>query len=215
MKNISIAIDGPAGAGKSTIAKSIARIKKLTYIDTGAMYRAIALKIMMENIDITSEQSIIEMMKRTKIDMLHHDVFLDNELVNDKIRKPEVSSFVSHVARLKAIRERMVELQQKIAREKDIIMDGRDIGTAVLPDATYKFFLTATIDERAKRRFLELKENGHTVDFEAIKSDIATRDKIDSEREIDPLRPAEDAIIIDTTGLTIEQVVDKILSYIQ
>ncbi|QEK13618.1 (d)CMP kinase [Crassaminicella thermophila] len=214
MVNISIALDGPAGAGKSTIAKIIAKAKKLTYIDTGAMYRAITLKILRYGKNVQEEQ-IKKILSDSKIDIDGNDIFLDGKLVTEEIRKPEVSNFVSHVAKISFVRMKMVELQRKIAANKNVIMDGRDIGTYVLPNATYKFFLTASIDERAKRRFTELKEKGFNVTFEEVKNEMEKRDKIDTEREFAPLRQAEDAIVIDTTGKCIQEVVDEILYYLK
>ncbi len=214
MKNISIALDGPAGAGKSTVAKRIAEKNSLTYIDTGAMYRAITLKILNCEIDIQDEKAIEKILSETKIDIEGTHIFLDDRQVTDEIRKPEVDQFVSHVAKIPIIRKRLAEIQRKIAENKNVVMDGRDIATAVLPNATYKFFLTASIEERAERRYLELKKKGFEVTLEKIQEEIKNRDKIDMEREIAPLRKAEDAILIDTTGKTIEEVVDKIQSYL-
>jgi len=214
MKNISIALDGPAGAGKSTVAKRIAEKNSLTYIDTGAMYRAITLKILNCGIDIQDEKAIEKILSETKIDIEGTHIFLDDRQVTDEIRRPEVDQFVSHVAKIPIIRKRLAEIQRKIAENKNVVMDGRDIATAVLPNATYKFFLTASIEERAERRYLELKKKGFEVTLEKIQEEIKNRDKIDMEREIAPLRKAEDAILIDTTGKTIEEVVDKIQSYL-
>lgn len=215
MENISVALDGPAGAGKSTIAKIIAKVKNLTYIDTGAMYRAIALKILKTGTNIQEEEQVKKILSDSKIDIDENNIFLDGKFVTEEIRKPEVSNFVSHVAKIPLVRIKMVEVQRKIAANKNVIMDGRDIGTHVLPNATYKFYLTASIDERAKRRFTELKEKGFKVIFEEIKKEIENRDKIDTEREVAPLRKAEDAIVIDTTGKSIQEVVGEILYYLK
>ncbi|QXM06049.1 (d)CMP kinase [Crassaminicella indica] len=215
MDNISIALDGPAGAGKSTIAKIIAKRKNLTYIDTGAMYRAIALKILREGIDIDKEESIQKVLSASSIDLEGNDIFLDGQLVTEEIRTPKVNNFVSHVARIPLVRMKMVELQRSIAANKNVIMDGRDIGTYVIPNATYKFYLTASIEERAKRRFIELRDKGFDTTIEIVKEEIKNRDKIDIEREFAPLRKAEDAIEIDTTGKSIEDVVEEILNYMK
>ncbi|WP_132241457.1 (d)CMP kinase [Marinisporobacter balticus] len=215
MKNISIALDGPAGAGKSTIAKIIANIKNLTYIDTGAMYRAIAFKILERGIHIEEEKKIQEILSRCKIDMDENDIFLDGKNITEDIRSPKVNNFVSHIAKIPHVRMKMVELQRNIASNKHVIMDGRDIGTYVMPNATYKFYLTASIEERATRRFTELKEKGIEITQKEVKDEIGNRDKIDMEREFAPLRKAEDAIEIDTTGKSIQKVVDEILYYLK
>ncbi|MCT4618732.1 MAG: (d)CMP kinase [Marinisporobacter sp.] len=215
MKNISIALDGPAGAGKSTIAKIIAKYKNLTYIDTGAMYRAIALKILRVGINVDQEKSIQDVLESSNIDLEGNDIFLDAQLVIEEIRTPEVNNFVSHVAKIPLVRMKMVELQRNIAENKNVIMDGRDIGTFVIPNATYKFYLTASIEERAKRRFIELRNKGFDTTFEIVKEEIKNRDKMDTEREFAPLRKAEDAIEIDTTGKSIQNVVDEILNYLK
>ena len=211
---ISIAIDGPAGAGKSTIAKLIAKKNSLTYVDTGAMYRAITLKILCQKVDINDEKSIKKILSETKIDVKDENIILDGILITDRIREPKIDKFVSYVSKEPLIRSKMVDLQRKIATDKNIIMDGRDIATSVLPDATYKFFLTASLEERAKRRFTELRKKHHEVAFEDVKKEIKSRDKIDTERKFAPLRKATDAITIDTTGKTIEDVVTEIQSYI-
>ena len=213
MERISIALDGPAGAGKSTIAKMIASIKNLLYIDTGAMYRAITLKIIKTGIPVEDYDAITELLNNTVIEMTESDVILDGEIVTFDIRHPNVSNLVSSIAKIPSVREKMVELQRQMANHHNVIMDGRDIGTNVLPNATHKFFLTASLDERARRRYDELVEKGHSIDLEDVRVEMALRDKIDSEREINPLRKAVDAIIIDTTSKTINEVILNILSY--
>lgn len=214
MKNISIAIDGPAGAGKSTIAKKIARIKKITYIDTGAMYRALTLKLLNNNISLDNEKLVKRVLDETTIEIINGEIYLDSINANQDIRAPRVNEKVSIVAALPFVREKMVSLQREIAKNNDIIMDGRDIGTKVLKNADYKFFLTASIKERAIRRHKELLEKGYSFNYDYVLNDIVKRDKMDSEREVDPLRMAEDAILIDTTGKTIDQVVTEILDKI-
>lgn len=205
MKKI-IAVDGPAGAGKSTVSKIVAARLGYTYIDTGAMYRAVALKVLLsgktvedvtQNIDIKLDES--------------GKVFLDGHEVTKEIRTPEVSRGASDVAKFGVVRKRLTELQREMATQGKVIMDGRDIGTQVLPNADLKIFLTASVEERARRRFEELKEKNFAADFEQIKKEISLRDKQDSERKIAPLAQAEDAILLDSTDLNIEQVVEKIL----
>ena len=205
MKKI-IAIDGPAGAGKSTVSKICAARLGYTYIDTGAMYRAVALKV------LQSSKPVEEIIKDVEIKLdAAGKVFLDGVDVTKEIRTPEVSRGASDVAKFGFVRKKLTELQREMAAQGEVIMDGRDIGTQVLPNADLKIFLTATVEERARRRFLELKEKNLPVDFEQIKKEIALRDKQDSEREIAPLAQAEDAILLDSTSLTIEQVAEKIL----
>lgn len=214
MNTISIAIDGPAGAGKSTIAKKIAQIQDLLYIDTGAMYRAITLKLLNENIPLDNKEMIEKVLKSTKIQFIDGNIFLDDANVNEEIREPKINENVSRIAALPFIRKTLVKLQREIAEKNNVIMDGRDIGTRVLPDAKYKFFLTASIDERAQRRYKELRSKGYDYSYDEIAEEIANRDKMDSERELDPLKKAEDAILVDTTGKNINEVIDVILSYI-
>ena len=209
-----IAVDGPAGAGKSTVSKIVASKLGYTYIDTGAMYRAAALKVLNTKKNIT-EDLIAEEMKNIEI-LLDESarVFLNGEDVTKKIRTPEVSQAASDVAKLGFVREKLTEMQRKMAERGSVIMDGRDIGTKVLPNADLKIFLTASIDERAKRRFDELKEKNISANLEDVKNDIAARDKQDSTRKIAPLAQAEDAILLDTTNLTIDEVVEKILGLV-
>ena len=205
MKKI-IAIDGPAGAGKSTVSKICAARLGYTYIDTGAMYRTVALKVLQSGAPVEEIIKDIDI----KLDAAGK-VFLDEREVTKEIRTPEVSRGASDVAKFGFVRKKLTELQREMATQGKVIMDGRDIGTQVLPNADLKIFLTATVDERAHRRFLELKEKNLPVDFEQIKKEISLRDKQDSEREIAPLAQAEDAMLLDSTDLTIEQVVEKIL----
>ena len=205
MKKI-IAIDGPAGAGKSTVSKICAARLGYTYIDTGAMYRAVALKTLLSGKPVEDLIGDIDI----KLDEAAR-VFLDGREVTKEIRTPEVSKGASDVAKLGFVRKKLTELQREMARQGSVIMDGRDIGTQVLPNADLKIFLTASVEERARRRFEELKEKNLAADFEQIKKEITLRDKQDTEREIAPLAQAEDAILLDTTDLSIEQVVEKIL----
>ncbi len=211
MAKVTIAIDGPAGAGKSTIAKRIAELKNLLYIDTGAMYRAITLKLLNNNVAIHDKDRIKTILENTKIEFIEGSIFLDDIRVDDEIREPRVNENVSEVAAIPLIRETLVGLQRKIAENNNVVMDGRDIGTRVLPDAKYKFFLTACIGERAERRYEELVKKGYGCNYEEVVKEITKRDKIDSERVLDPLQKAEDAILVDTTGKNIAEVIDIIM----
>lgn len=206
MKKI-IAVDGPAGAGKSTVSKIVAAKLGYTYIDTGAMYRAVALKSSRstENLADIIDAIEIELDDRAR-------VFLDGEEVTKEIRTQEIGKLASDVSKFGFVRKKLTELQRKMATRGSVIMDGRDIGTQVLPNADLKIFLTASLDERARRRFEELQAKGQAVNLDAIKKEIALRDKQDSEREIAPLKRAEDAILIDSTNLTIDEVAGKILT---
>lgn len=215
MKNISIAIDGPAGAGKSTIAKKIASIMNLIYIDTGSMYRALTLKLLSRNVNFNNIELVKEIINETEIEILDGSIYLDGKNVDEEIRSPRVNENVSKVAALPFVRERMVALQREIAKNNDVIMDGRDIGTRVLRDAKYKFYITATINERAYRRYKELNEKGYNYNLKDVIEEMSKRDKMDSEREIDPLKMAKDAVLIDTTGKTINDVVREILDKIK
>jgi len=216
---IKIAIDGPAGAGKSTVAKHLARILNIIYLDTGAMYRTVALKAIKSGIDPKDAAKVELMLRDLDIRVEHSGgeqrIFLDGEDVSREIRKPEVSRGASDVAVIPAVRIAMVKLQREMAEKNNVVLDGRDIGTYVLPNAKYKFFLTASVDERARRRYKELKEKGNTeITFEEVKKDIIYRDKNDSSRDFAPLTKAKDAVEIDSTHMTVEQVVKEILSYI-
>lgn len=207
---ISVAIDGPAGAGKSTIAKLVAKNFDLMYINTGAMYRAVALVAKEKNVGDTDIEALCKMIDSFDMKFENDDLILNGENIQEKITMPEISSIVSKYASIKEVRSKLVKLQREMSKKFDVIMDGRDIGTVVLKDSKFKFFLTATPEARAERRYKELKNRGLTVDYSTILEDIIKRDYIDSHREIDPLRKAEDAIEIDTTKLSIEEVVEKI-----
>lgn len=206
MKKI-IAVDGPAGAGKSTVSKIVAAKLGYTYIDTGAMYRAVALKSVRSGEDLKKIVADISIELDDKA-----RVFLDGQEVTKEIRTPEMSKLASDVSKLEFVRKKLTELQRQMAQRGAVIMDGRDIGTQVLPNADLKIFLTASLNERARRRFEELKAKGQAVTFDAVKTEIALRDKQDSEREFAPLKQAEDAVLIDSTEMQIEEVVEKILS---
>lgn len=212
-----IAIDGPAGSGKSTVAKLVARRLSLFYIDTGAMYRALALKARWADVDPHDTAGIIKLAVHLDV-CLDYDpktdrliVRLDNKDVTDEIRKPAITEHVSTIAKIKEVRERMVILQRKLAKGKKAVLEGRDIATVVFPDAYKKFYLDAQPQERIKRRFLELKEKNMPVPEKDVKKDIDQRDRMDSTREYAPLKRADDAVYIDTTHMTIEEVVDAVI----
>lgn len=212
---ISIAIDGPAGAGKSTISKKVADILNIEYVDTGAMFRAITLKVLDNGIDIEDENAIIEILPNTDIDFLNNNIYLDGKNVNKQIRENKISQNASYIAKISKVRKKLLEIQRNIAISKSVIMDGRDIGTVVLPNAKYKFYLTASVDERANRRYKELLEkNVQNITLEGIKEDIIKRDAIDSNREEAPLKQAEDAILLDTTRLNIDETIKKIVDIV-
>ncbi len=215
MKKLVVAIDGPAGAGKSTVAKLAAKELGYTYIDTGAMYRAVAWKTLQQKADVT-DALILDVVRDIDVRLAYANgvtqVFVDGQDITGEIRTPEVSHIVSQVAALGPVREKMVDLQRRMATEGGVLMDGRDIATHVLPDADVKIFLTASIEERAQRRWKEMKEKGYDMSLEELQKDIAARDKADSEREISPLVQADDATLLDTTGLSIDEVVARILA---
>lgn len=216
-----IAIDGPAGAGKSTISRLLARKLGYRYLDTGAMYRAITYLALEQGIDIHDTEEIVQLSRNIDLNITPPDennvshVFINGRDVTDRLRIKEVDLNVSTVAKNRAVRELMTEMQRNIARSGNIILDGRDIGTRVLPDADFKFFITASLEERARRRWKELKDKGLEVSLAEIEKEIAERDLEDSTREIAPLVKAEDAILIDTSHLSIPEVLDKLLSYIK
>jgi CMP/dCMP kinase len=214
-----IAIDGPAAAGKSTVAKIIAGRLSYLYIDTGAMYRSLTYKALKSGVDLHNETELTMLLETTKIELEPSDkgqlVFLDGVNVTNEIRQSEVTNSVSHAALHSQVREEMVKRQQGLAREGGVVMDGRDIGTHVIPDAEVKVFLLASVEERAMRRHDENISKGFPSDLEKLKEEIALRDKIDSEREIAPLKKADDATEIDTTSLTIPEVVDRIMSLVE
>lgn len=216
---ISIALDGPAGAGKSTVAKGAAKELGYIYVDTGALYRTVGLKFMREGYDTKLNCDIEAMLKTIEIDIKFIDsaqhVFLNGEDVSNEIRTPEASMMASAVSAKPPVRAFLLDMQRKLARENNVLMDGRDIGTVVLPNATLKFFVTASVEERANRRYKELKEKGMDVKYEDIYKDIETRDYNDSHREIAPLKPAEDSIMFDTTGNTLQQSIDKLINMIK
>lgn len=214
-----VAIDGPAGAGKSTIAKAVSKRLGYVYIDTGAMYRAVALYAINNGIDICEDSITDEVLSKIEIDIKYDDmgqkIILCGEDVTKSIRSPKVSIGASNVAVIPKVRLKLVELQRELSKKGSVIMDGRDIGTYVLPDAEIKIFLTASVDQRAKRRYKELLEKGEKADFEKVKRDIEYRDKNDSEREFAPLKKADDAILLDTSDMTQDEVIDKMIKIIE
>lgn len=217
-KKLSIAIDGPAAAGKSTVAKIVAEKLSYIYIDTGAMYRSLTYKALMNHVNLEDEASLLDTLLSSTIDLQPSEtgqlVYLDNKDVTDEIRSAEVTNSVSYVAIHEQVRKEMVRRQQEFAVGGGVVMDGRDIGTHVLPNAELKVFLLASVEERAIRRHNENIQKGYPSDLEKLKEEIALRDKIDSEREVAPLKKADDAIEIDTTSLTIPDVVEKIMALV-
>ncbi|MBM6860707.1 (d)CMP kinase [Clostridium saudiense] len=212
---ISVAIDGPAGAGKSTIAKLVSKEFNLMYINTGAMYRAVSLMAKENNIEPSDIEKLKDLIDTLEMHFENDDLILNGINVQDKITMPEISSIVSNYASIPEVREKLVNLQRKMSEKYDVLMDGRDIGTVVLKNAPFKFFLTATAEERAKRRFNELISRGIEVNYDTLLSDIIKRDFIDSNREVDPLRMAEDAVEIDSSNLSIKEVTEFICNYIK
>lgn len=215
-KNISISIDGPSGAGKSTIAKIVANKLYFEYIDTGSMYRALTLKTLKLGLDPMSKPDVLLAMKDTIIDFNDNHIYLDGENVDIEIRENIISKNVSHIAKVEKVRISMVDIQRKLAKTKSVVMDGRDIGSVVLPEADYKFYITASIDERSSRRYKELKLKGESdISFEQIKEEIIKRDDIDSNRKVSPLIKPEDAYILDNTNKAVEECVDEIISIVK
>lgn len=218
-KTLQIAIDGPAGAGKSSVAKVLAKRLNCIYLDTGAMYRAVTWLAMQQQVDVTDLMGIARLLETLQLEFKEEQgvqhLYCNGTDVTEAIRSPQVSANVSAVAMIPLVRETLVAQQQHIAANCDVLMDGRDIGTTVLPDAQYKFFLTASLEERARRRYLELKEKGVDANMEQIKQDIALRDQKDSQREVSPLVQAPDAELIDTSNLSFDEVVEKLFDKIE
>ena len=219
-KEAIITIDGPSGVGKSTVAKSLAEKLGLTYLDTGAMYRAIALQVKRESVDIDNGEELESLLKRTEIGFKRDEnhglvLLLNNKDITDEIRNPEISRLSSDVATKGSARKSLKETQREIGSEGGIVAEGRDMGTYVFPEAEFKFYLDAQIDERAKRRWNQLHEAGSDADIDDIKIQIQARDKQDMERSESPLHPARNAVIIDTTHLNADEVVVKIIKEVQ
>lgn len=215
---IRIALDGPSGSGKSTVAKRLSTELNILYLDTGAMYRATALKALSLGIDTFDIGGVSSFVNELDLEIRYIDgtqhTFLDGEDVSEKIREPHVSMAASNISSLKCVRLKMVEMQRKIAASMSCVLDGRDIGSFVIPDADYKFYITASVDVRTERRFSELVAKGHEVDKELLKKEIEQRDFNDKNRDFAPLVKADDAILIDTSDMTVDEVVAKVLSYI-
>lgn len=216
---LTIAIDGPAGAGKSTIAKALARYFGIVYVDTGAMYRAVALYMMEHNIDILNESVVISNLKDVHIDINYIEgtqhIFLNNQDVSGKIREQSIGESASKVSAHLPVRDKLVQMQQAMGKKTSLVMDGRDIGTHVLTEATVKVYLTADVQIRAKRRYDELLSKGQDADIKLIAKEIEQRDYRDMNREHAPLKQAEDAILVDTSSLTIEEVVENIIRIVE
>lgn len=215
-----IAIDGPAGAGKSTVAKMLAHKLGFLYIDTGAMYRALTLKAIEQGIDIKETDAMIKLASSTGIDLMSNQdgslkILLDGRDVSSQIRSPRITKSVSDIAKIKGVREVMLGLQRRLGERKNSVLEGRDIGTVVFPDADKKFYIDAQFPERVLRRYKELKEQDAQISMEDVTSDLRNRDTIDSTREFAPLKKAEDAIYIDTTNMTIDEVVETLLRWIK
>lgn len=212
---LNIAIDGPAGAGKSTVAKMLAKNLNIVYLDTGAMYRGVAYYVIQKGVDPASESAVIPLLDGIQMDILYENgmqkVMICGDNVTPFIREHNISMAASTVSKIPAVRIKLVELQRKIAAKTPCVLDGRDIGSYVLPDAPYKFYMTATPEERAKRRHLELMQKGVNISYQAVLDDITARDYQDSNRAFAPLKATEDAIIIDTTDLTPEQTAEQIM----
>jgi cytidylate kinase len=215
-----ITIDGPSGVGKSTVSKSVARKLGFTYLDTGAMYRAVALLIKQDRVDINDDKSLESLLNNTEIGFRKDEngdlvVLLNKEDVTDRIRTPEISRLSSDVATRRAVRIKLVRLQREIGKNGNIVAEGRDMGTYVFPDAPFKFYLDASLDERARRRWIQLAESGGGTDIESVKNEILRRDAQDMERSESPLHPAVNAVIIDTTNLSPDEVIDRIIKEVQ
>jgi len=218
-KVLNVAIDGPGGAGKSTVAKASAKELGLLYIDTGALYRAVGVNALRREIDTKDEKKIKRMLKKTEVELKHIDgvqhVFLNGEDVSEEIRTPDASMAASNVSAIQCVRDFLFDLQRDIASKNNCIMDGRDIGTVVLPDAQLKIFLTASAEVRAQRRFLELQQKGSDETYEKVLEDLKARDYQDEHREIAPLKPAEDSVIVDTSDMPLDVSIQTVVDLIK
>lgn len=220
MSIYSIAIDGPSGAGKSTLAKALAAKLGFLYVDTGAIYRTVGLYVARQGGDCAKEEDVLPRLSQVKISMIYGEgglqhMILNGEDVTQAIRQNEVSRYASQVSAMGEVRAFLLDMQRSMARENSVIMDGRDIGTVVLPDADLKIFLTASVEERARRRHKELLEKGQNIPFDTVKEEIAQRDYVDSHREVAPLKQAEDAVVADTSGLNLEESLDLLLTIVK
>lgn len=218
-EHLTIAIDGPASSGKSTISKQLAQDLDIIHIDTGAMYRSLTWEAIQRGVDFSNEKALVDALNQMDISFEQAEdqqkVFINGQEVTEDIRSLEVTNNASEVSAHPQVREELVNRQRLLAEDFDVVMDGRDIGTVVLPDANYKIFLDASLDERAKRRFKENQERGIQTDFEQLKKEIMERDKKDSQRQVAPLKAADDAVLLDTTDLTTDQVIEKIKTIIK
>lgn len=219
-KNYAVAIDGPGGAGKSTIARSVAKQLNILYVDTGAIYRTVGYHVLKRGLQPTDASAVIGILSDTHIEMKYGDdglqrMYLNGEDVTEKIRLPEMSMYASHVSAIPEVRTFLMEMQRSCARTSSVVMDGRDIGTVVLPDAEVKIFLTADVEERARRRFKELEQRGTPTDYTALLEEMRQRDYQDSHRATAPLKPAEDGVVVDTTNLNFEESCAEILKIIK
>lgn len=215
-KTIQIAIDGPSGAGKSTVAKGISKNMNLEYIDTGAMYRALAYKFILNNFtEYDNPDKLASFLESTNIDFVDGRLMLDSEDITDLVREEEIGMLASKISAVENIREYMVKLQREIASNHDVIMDGRDVGTVILKDSNFKYYLIATLDERTRRRFLQLKESGNEVPFELVMDMLSKRDYDDMNRKHSPLMKAEGAIEVDCTNMSEEETIDLIIQNIK
>lgn len=219
MKYISIAIDGPSGAGKSTISKAVAKKLGYLYVDTGAIYRTVGVFVRKKGVDPCDAEGVSALLPQIQIEMRHTDgaqrMYLNGEDVTETIREHEISRYASDVSAIPAVRAFLLEMQRKFAQTNHVIMDGRDIGTVVLPNATVKIFLSATAEDRARRRFLELQAKGNDISYEQVLADMKRRDENDSARAIAPLKAADDAVLLDTTGFELEQSIAAISELIE
>ncbi len=216
-----IAIDGPAGSGKSTAARQLARKLGFKYLDTGAMYRAVTYKALQEGIDLNDKNEIIKIAKNIDFDFISAGknqktrLLIDDEDVTEKIRLPQVNNNVAEVSKIKGVRQTLIKKQRKIASKGSVIMDGRDIGSVVLPDADFKFYITASLEERARRRYQEMQKKNEDISFQDVKKSMKKRDKVDSSRQYSPLIKAEDALEIDSTDLSPAEVLEKLINIIK
>lgn len=219
MRKLIVAIDGPAGAGKSTVAKRVAKEMGYTYMDTGAMYRAFAWRVVKEGLDLKNEEALRKALRDTRIELAERDgraqVLLNGTDVSGWIRTPELSQMASRVSTSKIVRQRMVELQREMGSKGGVVAEGRDIGTVVFPNAEVKIYLDASSQERARRRFEELRSRGDRVDMAETREEMEERDRRDRERDVAPLRPADDAVVIDSTAVDVDSVVERIMEEIK